>query len=146
MTADQEKVAILLKAVESKKEEIAKASRPVYKTNLTYPFSKTDTQNIASITEPAQLVAIFADLLQKVHFYEEAGAILGIETQFRLGVNTTYTLKEWSEDLKTRLSVINIRKSKDTLALLEAKLLALESPEVKSKKQLNEIEELLKTM
>jgi len=142
--ADQAKVELYLQVVETKKAEIAKAQKPGYTTNLTYPLTKGESVNLAAITDIGQLVQILSDLLMKSKFHKEASTILGVESEFKIGVNSLYTVNEWTEDIKTRILVLNLRKNKEILEKLEAELLKMESAEVKEKKKMSEIENLLK--
>lgn len=140
---DQTKVEKYLQIVESKKAEIAKASKPSYGTNLTYPISRTDSINLASVTDAGQLVQILSDLLSRSKYHDEACTILGVDAPFKIGVNTLYSVKDWTEDIKTRMLVLSLRKNKEILEKVEAELLKLESEEVKQQKTLSQIENLL---
>jgi hypothetical protein len=140
---DQTKVQKYLSIVEQKRGEIAKASKPSYTTNLTYPITRNDSINLAAVTDQNQLVQILSDLLLRSKYHEEAAKILDVNSTFKIGVNTLYTVEEWTEDIKTRMLVLNLRKNKELIEKLESELLKLESEEVKQQKKMDEIESLL---
>jgi len=144
--ADQAKIEKFLQIVEQKKEEIARATKPSYVTNLTYPITRNDSINLASITDVDVLVQLLSDLLMKNSFHLKAAVILNSSSEFKIGVNTLYTLNEWIEDIKTRMLVLNLRKNREILEKVEAELLKLESPEIKAQKKINEIENLLNNL
>lgn len=127
----------LFNVVQSKKDEILKAERPNWLTNCTFGYDDTSKRTNIQVTSDVGVLAnILAFLYGKSDNFEKASKELGITAEFSwMG----YTLDEWTEDLKTRVTKIQITKKKKELAIIEVKLDKLISPEMKAQMELDEI-------
>ena len=134
-----EKVLELIKKVEEKRNSITKSSRPRYKTNCTLNISRKN-YNIQSINDVELLVTIYAELLIKSNFYNQAKTELNVDIDF---VYDGYILNDWKHDIQARINKIKIQEEKKKLKLLEDKLDKLKSTELRAELELQSIEEEL---
>lgn len=144
MNAEDQAVQDLFAIVQKKKGEIAKAEKPNWETNCTFrqDLHSSDSQNIQTITKTGDLVAILAFLLEKEAAYEKANEQLGTKVKFDW---QGFTVDQWRSDLKTRIDKIDITRKRKELEVLENRLNALVSPEMRRKLELDEITALLKS-
>lgn len=128
----------LIKEVKKQKTEIAKAERPSWNTNLAFSFTGNpkDALNMHTLSSAEELVSIVAFLLDRAKSYAEACTLLNVTSEFKW---QGFTLKEWTEDVKTRLDKIQISSKKKKLEALEARLNAVISPELKTQMELEAI-------
>jgi hypothetical protein len=135
-----EKALALLNEVKAKKEEIQKLNKVNYVTNLTFYYPVESRQiNLNTILSVNKLVELFAFIKNNIEAKENSAKILGVinfESKFE-----NYTLSEWTEDFKTKISIINIKQLKEDLKFKEDKLNSLISEE--KRKEL-EFERILK--
>jgi hypothetical protein len=128
----------LQKLISEKKSKISKITNSTYLTNQSFKETTNSTsRNLNTVTDSNEIVEILAMLLQKANAHAEAATRLGVKaSEFK---HQGYTLNEWETDLKTRLNKISISSEKKKLADLEARLAALESPELKAQRELDDI-------
>jgi len=129
----------LIKQVAKQKEEISKAERPTWITNCSFSFTErpNDAINIHVESSIKNLVCIAAFLKEKEKSYKEAAEALGVDAPaFTWGC---HSVNEWLEDLKLRINKIQISSKKKKLELLEARLNAIISPELRAKMELEAI-------
>ena len=135
-----EKALALLNEVKAKKEEIQKLNKVNHVTNLTFYYPVESRQiNLNTILSVNKLVELFAFIKNNIETKENSAKILGVinfESKFE-----NYTLSEWTEDFKTKISIINIKQLKEDLKFKEDKLNSLISEE--KRKEL-EFERILK--
>jgi len=129
----------LIKQVAKQKEEISKAERPTWITNCSFSYTErpSDAINIHVESNIRNLVCIAAFLKEKEKSYKEAAEALGVDAPaFTWG---HHSVNEWLEDLKLRINKIQISFKKKKLELLESRLNAIISPELKAKMELEAI-------
>jgi hypothetical protein len=128
----------LQQLIAEKKSKISKITNATYLTNQSFKETANSTsRNLNTVTDSNEIVEILAIVLQKANAHTEAATRLGVKAaEFK---HQGYTLNEWETDLKTRLNKISISSEKKKLAELEARLAALESPELKAQRELDEI-------
>jgi len=128
----------LIKEVQKQKAEIAKAEKPSWNTNLAFSFTgnSKDALNMHALSSVEELISIVAFLLDRSKSYAEACTLLNVTSEFKW---QGFTLKEWTEDVKTRLDKIQISSKKKKLEALEARLNAVISPELKAQMELEAI-------
>ena len=132
----------LIKEVQRQKQEIAKAEKPSWNTNMSFSFSeRTGTVNLHTVATPTELASIATFLLNQSRSHEEACSLIGVAVPFKW---QGFTLGEWIEDIKTRASKIQITEKKNKLEALEKRLNAIISPELKAEMELQAIAEELK--
>jgi hypothetical protein len=142
-TAD-EQVQQLIALVKGKKDEIAKAEKPDWKTNCSFAVDPTtrpnDRTNIQTVADIDALVGILAFLKGKERDFKEASDLLGVSSKFKwMG----YTVAEWQSDLQNRINKVQINKKKADLQALEMRLDRLISPELRREMELAEITKML---
>lgn len=143
-TERDKKVQELFEIVQTKKKEIAKAEKPKFETNCSFGYNKDSSSriNIQVCADVDELIQALAFLYERKSNFDKAQEFLGTNQSFKwMG----FSLKEWSNDIKTRVDKINITNKKKELELLESKLDKLVSPELKAQLELDEIEKMLKS-
>lgn len=128
----------LQQLIATKKAQISKINNATYLTNQSFKETpNSNSINLNTVTEQSVIVEILAFLIQRDNNFNEAAKRLGVKkVEFK---HQGYTLNEWETDLKTRLNKISISAEKKKLAELESRLAALESPEMKAQRELDEI-------
>ncbi len=130
----------LIELVKKQKAEIAKAERPSWKTNRSFSYVEGSSQvvNLAVESSVKNLISIAAFLMNKEIDYAAAATVLGVEKPepFTWG---GYPVSEWMDDIKLRIAKIQIESKKKRLELLESRLNAVISPELKAKMELDAI-------
>lgn len=130
----------LIEVVNSKKEEIGKAEKPNWNTNCNFVFDGSDRLNLNTVSDGAVVVKILAFLKVQKGAWEEACKDLGVDHEFKW---SGFSYEDWKTDLQTRLNKINIDKNKKELAVLEARLNKIISPELRAQMELEEITKAL---
>ena len=121
------------------KAEVSKAERPVYITGGQFRYSESigNTIDIMTVRDSRKLVEILAFLKDREKSFNDAKEELGVNVDFTwLGVS----VEDWTRDLKTRLSVLNITATRKKLAYLEERLNKLVSPEMRTQMEIEAIE------
>lgn len=139
-----DKILQLIEVVNKKKAEISQAENPKYKTNCSFSFSEESAVhaiNLHTVSDLSLLVKIISFLIEKQISFSKAADSLGLsELNFTwLG----YSAGDWNRDIVTRINKIQIKKKKDELEVLEAKLEKLISPELRAKLELEAIQKEL---
>ena len=132
------KVQALIALVNTRREEIKKASKPNWITNCSFRYTedRADGFNIQTITDTSKLVHALAFIKTRANSFDEAAAELGVKDTFNwLG----YSVEDWTTDFQTRISKVNISKKKKELALLEERLDKIISPELKAQMEIDAI-------
>ena len=136
-----ELILALQKTIEEKRSSIAKTSKAEYITNgLFRETPNSVSQNLNVINDEDQIIRILSYLISQEFHYKQACEALGRKITFK---HQDHTLEEWKSDLAMRLAKISIASEKKKLASLEERLSKLESPELKEKKELDDIMRLL---
>jgi hypothetical protein len=136
-------ISELQEIVKSKKEEIAKAERPNWKTNCAFRFNKDlpSSTNLQVCSDVEDLTSMVAFLIEKSNSYDKACELLEVKSKFTwLG----YTLNDWVSDIKTRITKIQITVKKKELEDYEYRLEKLVSPQAKEERELNELMKKIK--
>lgn len=144
MATKQDKtVQDLFAVIQKKKEVIAKAEKPNWKTNCSFGYIKdspTGRVNLQVLNDVQELIHILGFLIEKEKAFAEAAKFLDVDAKFDW---FGYTLDEWREDVQTRVNKIQIIDKKKTLEKLEARLNSLISPEFRAEMELAEITKML---
>lgn len=146
MAKTDKKTLELIQLVKTQRAEIAKAEKPSYKTNLSFPFIEgrmNDAINLHVETKIPTLIGIASFLLDRAKNYDEAAKALGVENPPEFTWNG-FTLKDWLDDLKAKIAKIQIESKKRKLAALEERLNKVISPELRAEMELEAIEAELK--
>lgn len=142
MSNNDSKIKALLDTIANKKQELGQKPRISYKTNGVFKYENNEFFNINTIVEPQKLVEALSYLLVKQSFNDAAANMLSVSTKV-LQWNG-YTLDEWAEDFKTRLSVVAWEAKKKELEASELKLKKLVSEDTRTAMEIDEIANLLK--
>ena len=129
----------LMRQVEKQKKEISNAERPNWITNCSFSYTEksSDAINIHVESNVRTLICIAAFLNSKEAAYKKAASILGVEDDtFTWG---GFTTQNWIDDLKLRINKIQINSKKKKLEVLESRLNAIISPELKAQMELESI-------
>ena len=138
LTRDQRVIAFFEKLT-AKKAEVSNAERPVYVTGGQFRYSESVGTSIDIMTarDERKLVEILVFLKDRSERYPAACEELGVAAEFKwLG----FTYDEWKQDLKTRVSVLQIAKRKAELKELEARVNAVMTPELRAELELKALE------
>lgn len=144
--ATDEKTLALIKEVQRRKEEIKKLeARWTPNTNCSFSFVEgqaSGTVNLRTVTSLPTLISIVSFLMDRENSYNTAAKVLGVDEvpDFKWG---GFTVKEWTEDVKTRVGKVQLDKKKRQLEALESRLEKIVSPELRAEMELQAIEELL---
>lgn len=140
VTTDQ-KTLNLIQEVKRQKNEIAKLEKPNWKTNCSFSYIEGKLDGVTNIhveSNIRKLLLIASFLIGKERDYKEAVSCLGVE-----GYEFTwegFSVLSWLEDIKLRIGKIQIASKREKLELLEARLNANISPELKAQMELDAIE------
>jgi hypothetical protein len=128
----------LIEEVKKQKEEISRAERPVWKTTLAFSYTgnPTGATNLHTVSSIEELVSIVAFLLDRSNSYSKASEMLGVKSEFKW---QGFSLNDWIDDIKTRMDKIQISGKKKKLEVLEVRLNAVISPELKAQMELEAI-------
>ncbi len=138
LTRDQRVIALFEKLT-AKKAEVSNAERPVYVTGGQFRYSESvgTSVDIMTVRDERKLVEILVFLKDRSERYPAACEELGVAAEFKwLG----FTYDEWKQDLKTRVSVLQIAKRKAELKELEARVNAVMTPELRAELELKALE------
>jgi hypothetical protein len=137
-----EKVQLLFAKLQAKKAEVANAEKPQYLTGGQFRYSEVGSGSVDIVTarKEEKLVEILAFLKDRSKAYAQAAEELGVVATFTwLG----FTVEEWTTDLKTRVSILQLSKRKAELLELESRLNAIVSPELRRQMETDALEALL---
>jgi len=141
MSNNDAKIKELLEIVSKKKNELGQKPRISYKTNGVFKYENNDFFNINTIVDQQKLVEALSHLLIKQHFNDSAANMLSVP--YKVLTWNGYTLDEWVEDFKTRLSVVAWESKKKELEAAELKLKKLVSEDTRTAMEIDEIAGLL---
>ncbi len=143
--ATDKKVLALIEEVKKRKQEIARAEKPNWKTNCSFSFiegKQADSINLHVTNDVRQLVKIVAFLIGQEKVYQEATVILGVEAP-TFSWNGS-SVADWTADVKNRINKIQIEDKRRQLNELEGRLDKVISPELRAEMELEAITAALK--
>lgn len=126
----------LIKQVNKQKSEIAKLDRPNWLTNCSVEINSKHT-NIHVEASIPKLVEIAGFLLVQEESFQKASDFLELEPSKYLW--NGYAVSEWLTDIKSRIAKIRIGEKRKKLELLESRLNAIISPELRAQLELEAI-------
>ena len=130
----------LIKEVNRRKDEIAKAEKPNWITNCSFSYTEGSSQavNIHVEKDVRKLVKIVAFLRSQEAAYKAAVKELGVEAPgFKWD---GFSVSDWVEDILTRINKVQIASKRQKLEVLESRLNSIISPELKAQLELEAIE------
>ncbi len=146
MAAETDKIVQdLFSKVQEKKKEVSKAQeKPNWKTNCSFSYRKDSSPheriNLQTQTDVESLIEVLAFLMDKQESYERACTSLQIEGKFKW---FGFSVEEWKSDIQTRIDRISLNKKIEDLKLLETRLNALVSKELRDQMEIAEITKAL---
>jgi hypothetical protein len=137
-TIDQKQVQDLFDVVQAKKVEISKAEKPVWQTNCSFGYDKISSAriNLRTVNDINELVSILAFIIAKERDFIEASKIVDVEVKFEW---FGFSKDDWANDIKARVSQIQLVNKKRQLEDYESRLNKLVSKEVREQMELAEI-------
>jgi hypothetical protein len=137
-TIDQKQVQILFDVVQTKKAEISKAEKPVWQTNCSFGYDKVSSAriNLRTVNDVNELVNILAFIIGKERDFIDATKIIDVDVKFEW---FGFGKDDWANDIKARVSQIQLVNKKKQLEEYEVRLNRLVSKEVRDQMELAEI-------
>jgi len=131
----------LINEVKTRKAEIAKSERPTYQTTCSFAYEEGRADKAVNLQVEAdvgKLIQIAAFLLQRQQSYIAASSQLAVENPppFKW---SGYSVGEWFNDIRTRIGKIQIAEKRKKLEVLETRLNAIISPDLRAKMELEAI-------
>src|SRR6478736_182514 len=126
-----QKILDLIAVAKKKKESIAKAEKPNWKTNCSFAFSfegNVQRYNLQVLMDVNTLVLMLAFLQTMCENFDKANNVLGLTESFKWH---GFTYEDWKSDIETRITKLQLKKEKDALELIESRLSKLISPELR---------------
>lgn len=133
---NDQKILDLKKQIEEKKTKLDKLQRFTPITNCSIEIDGVTRTNIQTLDKDS-----IVRLMVKLQSYKTAAEALDVSSQYIL---SGYKPEDWIKDLKQRLDILSRKDEETKLKLMEDKLQALLSSDMKVQLELSEIESLLK--
>lgn len=143
MAKTDEKTLELIKEVNRQKKEIEKAERPNWITKCSFQPLPAAPINLHVETDVGTLIGIVAYLQMQEKHYNEAAAALGIADPPAFSW-AGFSVKDWTDDVKSRIGKVQISAKKRKLEALESRLNQIISPELRAQLEIEAIEKDLK--
>lgn len=137
MAKNDDMIKQLMGKVAAQKESLGTKPKVSWKTNGVFKFNDKDYFNLNTISNPEQLVSALAYMLGNQRSLNDAGNRLGVAIPD--ATYNSYTVYEWEEDFKLRISVLKWEEKKRQLDETEKKLAALVSEEARTEMELEKI-------
>ena len=141
MTTEDEQILELIQDIKSRKEKIAKAEKPKWKTNCSFSYtegSRNSAINIQVCSDVVQLLKISAFLTTTYQAFENSKRWLGVDEETKFHWDG-FGLEEWTDDIGARIAKIQISQEKTKLEALESRLNSIVSPETRRRLELEAI-------
>lgn len=132
------KIEELFSIVTSQKIEVEKAekeSKRNWNTNASFKLYSSVPLNIMIATEDMIFKAL-TELIMFKNSAEESLEILGLKKEIK---HDGYTVKDWIDDFKKRIAILQLKAKKEKLKTLEDRLTSIISPEQKRQMELDSI-------
>lgn len=142
--ANQDDITLkLINEVNRRKAEIAKAERPTWKTNCSFAYVEGNpaTTNLHVASNIRDLVCIASFLRDKEKSYANAAKELGVDAPKFSWCGSS--VEDWLEDIKTRISKLEIASRRKKLEELESRLNSIISPDLRRQMELEAIQKEL---
>ena len=141
MTKNDEVIKQLIVKVTTQKEALGSKPKVAWKTNGVFKFDDDVFFNINTVQSTKPLVNGLAYMIDKQKSIVEAAERLGVEvSDVDFG---GYSITEWEEDFKLRLSIIKWEAKKKELNETQNKLSQLVSEEARTEMELEKISKSL---
>ena len=139
-SANDSKTKELIKKVEDRKASLGTRPKISWNTNGVFLYNK-DSLNLNVIKDKDLIVTCVAHLLSIEESSKKAASLLGFDSH-KVMYNG-YSISDWIDDFKTRVSVIKWEEEHVKFVALEKKLATLISEEARTEMELADIEKSL---
>lgn len=137
MAKNDDIIKQLMTKVATQKEALGTKPKVSWKTNGVFQFDKTNHLNMNTVNDSGKLVLALAHLLVQNTSTLEAAKMLNVNPpKFDW---SGYSIEDWIEDFKMRLSIISWEAKKAQLDATQAKLSQLVSEEARTEMELENI-------
>jgi len=140
MSKHDEKVKAMLEVLETKRKELGTKPSGSLVTNGLLKFNDRDHINIQTINDIKVAVNSLALVLGNKLVYENACKLLDVESEYNYG---GYAIEDWIADLKHRVDIIKWNTKQAEFNAISKKLDGLISEDLRTEKELGDIEALL---
>lgn len=141
MSTNDAKIKALLQKVEDQKKDLGSKPRPSYKTNCLFKYKNGNHLNLNTVTDLNVLVIAMGEIIKESECYMKAAERLGLD--FVPIDWCGYSIEDWEEDFKARISIINYDQKLKLFKKTQDKLNGLVSEEARTEMELEDIEKLL---
>ena len=140
MANTDKKTLELISQVKKKKAAIASAEKPVYKTNCSFSYIEGNKNGAINlhVADLKSLINIAAFIIERSAIYSTATKVLGVDNPPDFTWDC-YTAEDWIDDLKMKITKIQIVTEKNKLEALEERLNKIISPEKRAEIELEDI-------
>ncbi len=135
-----QKTLDLIKEVQRRKNEISKIEKHSWITNCNFGYTEWNLAGCVNIhveSNVMTLVKIAAFLLNQERAYEAAATAMGVEAPAFTW--NGFSVADWIEDIKARVSKVQIASKQIKLEELESRLGKIISPELRAELELEAI-------
>jgi hypothetical protein len=141
MAKNDEVIKSLMAKVAEQKEALGSKPKVAWRTNGVFKFSDDKHLNLNVVNNANQLVIALSHILSQDRATNEAAKLLGVSpVKFDW---YGYSTEDWTEDFKTRISILQWEANKVKLDMTQAKLATLVSEEARTEMELESISKLL---
>lgn len=130
----------LIEKINKKKAEIGKAEKSSWNTNLSFSYTEKpgDAVNLNIVRDVSEIIRMAGFLRYRERAYAEGAKELGVSKPpvFKW---QGYSVSDWLEDFKVKLTKMQISAERKKLEDLEARLDKIISPEKRRELELNAI-------
>jgi len=143
VSKNDSKIKQLMAKVEEQKNALGTKPRAKWNTNAVFKYPNGDFVNLNTVNEGdfGKLVDALSFLLTTESVRQKASERLGVPVEeFKHG---GYSIKEWEEDFKLRIGIVQFDDRKRKLDATTKKLKSLISEDTRTEMELDEIESLL---
>lgn len=130
----------LLQKVEEQKNGLGTRTKVAWVTNGIFKRDANSFFNLNTVVDVSVLANALGFLISQEGAFHEACKRLGVKSEYKWD---GYTVEDWEEDFRTRISIIEYDKRKKTLDATRQKLNSLVSEETRTENELEEIKKLL---
>ena len=137
------KIKELLQKVQEQRSSLGEKPKTTWRTNGIFKFDDKTSLNI-NVASEMELANALALVLWKKDYHNEAFSILGLNPNEHMEIlYNGFSISDYIEDFKTRISLIKWNQKKELLTNTEKKLQSLVSEEARTEMELDSISKLL---
>ena len=144
MQTNNDDVVIRLQAeLDRRKAELVQP-KPKYLTNMQFRYNQGGpVTNIHTVSDIETLIKMYACIKRHRDDYKESVIVLKLTADYPTFTWEGFQYEEWKADIETKLNVRDYQEKKQQYDELEKRLIALESTDLKTSKELEAIIKIL---